>query len=123
MPEFLRISKIYIRLDIYDGPNDQSKRIGEVFGTSNNKLLKSISSSGKAMFIEFKKQIDFLASLEFESSIKFNKLNSECQNWLNNDKLMSPNYPLEYYNNINCSWLITTKFGSHLTLKFNFIEV
>ena len=34
-------------------------KIGEVYGNSNNKLLKSISSSGKSMFIDFKKQYEF----------------------------------------------------------------
>ena len=75
------------------------------------------------MFIEFRKQLAKFAPLEFESSIKFNKLYFDCQHWLNNDELMSPNYPYEYYNNINCSWLITSRLGSHLSLQFNFIEV
>ena len=75
------------------------------------------------MFIEFKKQLGKSVPLEFESSIKFYTLNSDCQNWLNNNELMSPNYPFEYYNNIDCNWLITSRFGSHLTLQFDSIEV
>ena len=31
-------------------------KIGEVYGNSNSKLIKSISSSGKSLLIDFKKQ-------------------------------------------------------------------
>ena len=33
-------------------------KIGEVYGNSYNRLLKSISTSGKSIFIDFKKQYD-----------------------------------------------------------------
>ena len=97
--------------------------IGELFGTTPyHKILKSISSSGKSIFIDFKK-MDLgwgwnSGTIEFVASIKYNKINSDCQSWLDNNVLMSPNYP-----NINCSWLITRKFGAYITLDFNFIEV
>ena len=90
--------------------------IGELFGTPNHKVVKSISSSGKSIFIDFKKQVS--GTVEFVASIKYNKINPNCQSWLENDILMSPNNP-----NINCSWLITRQFGSYITLDFNFIEV
>ena len=91
--------------------------IGEVFGTPNNKIVKSISSTGKSIFIDFKKQYPW-GSVEFLAFIKYNKINPDCQSWLNNNILMSPNNP-----NINCSWIITRKFGSYITLDFSFIEV
>ena len=109
-------------LNIYDGPDEQSMKIGEVYGNSNNKLLKSISSSGKTLFIDFKKQYKLEnQKTEFEASIKYNKIMSACQNWLdvNTNMLMSPNHP----NNTNCSWLITANFGSYIILNFKFIEV
>ena len=90
--------------------------IGEVFGTSSHKVVKSISSLGKSMLIEFRKQ--YLFAVEFVAKIKYNKINSNCQSWLNNNILMSPNNP-----KINCSWVITRKFGSYITLDFKFIEV
>ena len=90
--------------------------IGEVFGTSSHKVVKSISSLGKSMLIEFRKQYLFI--VEFLATIKYNKINSDCQSWLNNNILMSPNNP-----NINCSWIITRKFGSYITLAFSLIEV
>ena len=90
--------------------------IGEVFGTSSHKVVKSISSLGKSMLIEFRKQ--YLFAVEFVATIKYNKINSDCQSWLDNNILMSPNNP-----NINCSWLITRQFGSYITLDFNFIKV
>ena len=99
-------------------------KIGEVYGNSNNKLLKSISSSGKTLFIDFKKQFmigNFGSKTELEAIIKRNKIISVCQTWLDVNKniLSSPTHP----NNNNCSWLITSNFGSYIILDFNFLEV
>ena len=105
------------RILVYDGPNDQSMLIGELFGTPNHKLVKSISNSGKSMFIDFKKQY-WQGTVELIASIKYNKINPDCQSWLESDVLMSPNNP-----NINCSWIITRKFRSYITLAFSYIEV
>ena len=69
------------------------------------------------MLIGFKKQ-SLLGRVEFVAFIKYHKINSDCQSWLNNNILISPNNP-----NINCSWIITRKFGSYITLDFRFIEV
>ena len=104
------------RILVYDGPDDKSMTIGELFGAPNHKVVKSISSSGKTMFIDFKKQ--WIDTVEFVASIKYNKINPDCQSWLDNNILMSPNNL-----NINCSWTITRKFGSYITLDFKFIEV
>ena len=95
-------------------------KIGEMLGTSKIKSLKSVSCSGKTMFIDFKKQVDF-GNVEFEASIKYNKIMSDCQTCLDIDKniLTSPDHP----NNINCSWLITANFGSYIILNFEFVEV
>ena len=92
--------------------------IGELFGSSSHKVVKSISSLGNSMLIEFRKQYNLHLQIQFVASIKYNKINSDCQSWLNNNILMSPNNP-----NINCSWIITRKFGSHIPLDFKFIEV
>ena len=106
------------RFVVYDGPDEKSMLIGEVFGTPNNKIVKSISSTGKSILIDFKKEYTIYGRLEFLTFIKYNKINPDCQSWLNNNILMSPNNP-----NINCSWIITRKFGSYITLDFKFIEV
>ena len=91
-------------------------QIKEVYGNSYTKLLKSISSSGKSMFIESKFQT-FYGHLEFKSSIMYNNIISDCQTWLDMEKniLTSPNQ--------SCSWLITANFRSHIILTFTFIEV
>ena len=105
------------RLLIYDGPNDKSLLIGELFGTFSE---KSFSSSGKSMFIDFKKQHDF-GAVKLEALIKYKKINFDCQTWFDVKKnsLMTPNHP----NNTNCSWLITANFGYYIILNFKFIEV
>ena len=108
---------------IHDGPDDKSMLIGELFGTPNHRTVKSISSSKKSMFIHFKVHQQFYSYygddyVEFIASIKYNKINSDCQSWLKNNELMSPNHP-----NINCSWIIARKFGSYIILDFSFIEV
>ena len=114
---FFQIKYQLNRIVLYNGPDEKSMRIGEVFGTLNHKIGKSISSTGKSIFIDFKKQF-YYGTVEFLTFIKYNKINPDCQSWLNNNILMSPNDP-----NINCSWIITRKFGSYITLDFDFIEV
>ena len=97
-------------------------KIGEVYGNSNNKILKSISSSGKTMLIDFKSQFEWWdENLGFTALIKYNKINHDCQNWLdvNTNILKSSNHS----NNTNCSWLITANFGYYIILNFKFIEV
>ena len=91
--------------------------IGLLFGTPNHNVVKSISSLGKSMLIDFKKQSTY-ETVEFVAFIKYNKMNPDCQSWLDNHMIMSPNNP-----NINCSWIITRKYGSYITLDFKFIEV
>ena len=91
--------------------------IGGLFGTPSHNIMKSISSSGKSMFIDNNRVYDN-SIVEFLASIKYNKINPECQLWINNNMLISPNNP-----NINCSWTITREFGSYITLDFSFIEV
>ena len=105
------------RILVYDGPDDKSMLIGELFGTPNNKVVKSISSSGKSMLIDFKKQYHH-GTVKFVAFIKYNKIISDCQSWLDKSILMTPSNP-----NINCSWIITRKVGSYITLDFKFIEV
>ena len=108
------------RILVYDGPDEKSMLIGEVFGTPNHKIVKSISSTGKSIFIVFKKQY-LLGNVEFLAIIQYNKINPDCQSWLNNNILMSPNNPNNP--NINCSWIISRKYGSYITLDFKFIKV
>ena len=100
-------------------------KIGEVYGHSYNKLLKSISSSGKSMFINFINNVPdvqyLFDNVKLIALIKYKKINDECQTWfdINTNILMSSNHP----NNINCSWLITANFGFYIILNFKFIEV
>ena len=118
---FFQIEGWQNRIMLYDGSDDQSILISELFGTPNNKFVKTISSSGKFMFIDFKKPgtgNSYNPIVEFVSSIKYNKINPDCQSWMDNNILMSPNNL-----NINCSWIISRKFGSYITLDFSFIEV
>ena len=118
----MQITYWYNRLDIYDGTHEQHMKIGEVYGNSNNKLLKSISSPGNSMSIYFKKQYAWHdENLNFIAVIKHKKIYFDCQTWLDVEKniLMSPNHS----NLANCSWLITSNFRSYITLDFKFIEV
>ena len=112
------------RLNIYDGVDEMSILIGEVHGNSNHKLTKSISSSGKDLFIDFKKQF-YQGTVEVFVAIKYNKMNSDCQKWIDLEinVLMTPINLNTYDNSINCKWLITAYFGSYITVKFTFIDV
>ena len=122
---FIQIKYWENRLYIHDGANEQHMKIGEVYGNTYNKLLKSISSSGMSMFIDFKKQYQSQTEDEnsnFTALIKYKKKNFDCQTLLDINKniLMSPHHSTDI---TNCSWLITSNFGSYLILDFTFIEV
>ena len=118
-------------LVIFDGPNRNSKEIGKVFGKRHPDLLKSISSTRSSLLIAFNTfkfilfDLNGASHLIIKASIKYNKIDSNCQKWLNytSKSFLSPNYPNEYNNNIKCTWLISAKFGSYLELAFKFIEV
>ena len=101
-----------------------SMLIAEVHGNSNNKLTKSISSIRKALFIDLKKQF-YGGTVEVFAAIKYKKMNSDCQSWidLENNILMTPADLNTFNNSINCNWLITAYFRSYITLKFMFIDV
>ena len=98
-------------------------KIGEIFGNSNNKLVKTISSSGKEMFIDFKKEA-YWGTVSFFASIKYKKIDSDCLTWFDLEKniLRSPKNFMDE-NFINCSWVITKAFGCYVSLYFNYIEV
>ena len=109
------------RILVYDGPNDKSVLIGELFGSQSHKVVKSISSSRKSLYLEFQSKFSVHdQTVEFEASIKHNKVNTDCKSWLDLTKntLMSPSHA-----NINCSWLITRQYGTYITLEFSYIEV
>ena len=128
---FIQIDRWVNRLNIFDGADQKSMLIGEVHGNSYHKLTKSISSSGKALFIDFKKQYYFeydeddKTILEVLAAIKYKKMNSDCQTWidLENNVLMTPVDLNTYNNSFICNWLINTHFGSYITLKFIYLDV
>ena len=102
-----------------------------MFGKRHPDLLKSISSTRSSLLIAFNTfkfiffDLNGVSHLIIKASIKYNKIDPNCQKWLNytNKFFLSPNYPNEYNNNIKCTWLISAKFGSYLELAFKFIEV
>ena len=116
----MKINEVY-------GTPDLSEGIQGVLGDDTQselrtEVLKSISASGKIMFIDLRKQIDNeYTKFKFAALIKYRKINLDCQTWLNikNNTLISPSHP----NSTNCSWLITSNFRSYIVLDFNFIEV
>ena len=113
---------MFNRIKVYDGQNDKSMLIGEVFGTPKHRIIKSISSSEKSIYIELREKkrvwLNWIGVVDFVASIKYNKINLDCKSWLDTNMLLSPYHP-----NINCSWLITRKSGSYITLDFIFMEV
>ena len=121
---FIQIDIWLNRLNIYDGADNISMLIGKVHGNANHKLAKSISSSGKTLFIDFKKQY-YYGTVEVLAAIKYKKMNSDRQKWidLENNVLMTPADLNTYNKIINCNWLITTNLGFYITLQFTFIDV
>ena len=121
---FIQIDRWLNRLNVYDGANDISMLIGEIHGNSNHELTKSISSSGKDLFIDFKKQY-YDGTVEVFAAIKYKKVNSDCQTWidLENNVLLTPIDLNTYNSTIDCNWLITANFGSYIILNFAFIDV
>ena len=123
---FIQIDTFMNRLNIFDGTDEMSMHIGEVYGHSYQKLMKSISSSGKSLFVDFNKISTWgTGTVKVLAAIKYKKMNSVCQTWLDLEKklLKSPNDLNTYDKSINCSWLITANFGSYITLGFTFLNV
>ena len=121
---FIQIDRWLNRLKIFDGTDDMSMHIGEVNGDSKHRLTKSISSSGKSLFIDFKKEYHW-GTVEVYAAIKYKKMNSVCQTWLDpeNKILKTPNDFNTYNKSINCSWLVTGNFGTYIALGFTFFDV
>ena len=98
-------------------------KIGEVYGLKDkNKRWKSISSSGM-MFIEFKScEHNTCKGLSLMALIKYNKFFPKCQTWLDFERntLMSPD---TYGDNVDCSWLLSSDFGSYIILHFDHLQV
>ena len=88
---------------------------------------KIISVSTNRMTIEFKSDdILKLKDKGFSANILFTPFpNKECESWFNTNKkiLNSPNYPLTYYNNMKCSWLITIDYDYYITLDIAELHV
>ena len=121
---------------IFDGPNKLATHIGDVYGDSNvacfhldaaycanNKLVKSISTSGRKMYLEFRRESIYKQQkAEVLALIKYNKFMPECQTWLDltNKVLKSPN---EYGYNFNCNWLLSYEIGSYIILRITHIDV
>ena len=104
----MKINEVYGTPDLSDG------YLGDSQTELRTELLKSISASGKSMFIDLRKQ-SYWGTVRFLASIKYNKVMPSCQSWLDVEKhiLMFPNH----YSNINCSWLISSNFGSYIMLN------
>ena len=118
--EYMKINEVYGKPDLSESVSGFEQELAQ--SELRNELLKSISASGKSMFIDLRKQFEFeTENFKFVALIKYKKINLDCQTWLNikNNTLISPNHP----NSINCSWLITSNFRSYIILNFEFIEV
>ena len=76
-----------------------------------------ISSTSNKMLVEFRSD-DSDESQGFYASIHYSS--KECEAGLDMTKktIQSPNHPNSYNNNLNCKWLISVPYGSHITLKF-----
>lgn len=86
---------------------------------------KIISSTHNKMLVQFRSG-DFNEGDGFAASILYSPLPiKECENGLDLTKktIQSPNHPDSYNNNLNCKWLISVPYGSHITLNFLQFEV
>ena len=99
-------------------------QIGEIYGNSDNREWKSISSTSKNMFVEIEKikERGDPPIGELTALIKYKKFIPYCQTWLDheNNTLRSPD---RYDKNFNCSWLLSAKTGSYIILHINHINV
>ena len=116
-------------MTIFDGSDQRAMKIGEIYGNSDNREWRSISSTSKMMYIEIKKVYKPMNSADaklpiakLKALIKYNNFIPYCQNWLNqtNNTLRSPDANAT---NLNCSWLLSAKFGSYIILHIDHIHV
>ena len=84
---------------------------------------KVIRSSTHRLMVEFHSSIasEFDGFTGFSAFISYSPVEKkECIDWLDmeNGILKSPNHPNPYGNNLSCNWLITVRYGFHITLTF-----
>ena len=93
-----------------------------------NWTKKVIRSSSNRMMVEFHSSIasGFDSFSGFSAFISYSPVEKkECINWLDmeNGILKSPNHPNPYGNDLSCNWLITVRYGLHITLTFTEFNV
>ena len=100
--------------------NDNSMIVANITGPDlHNWQNKIFSSSSNNMLIEFRSDAAY-EYIGFSASIHYlPKPSKECEIGLDMKEktIQSPNYPNSYYNNMECKWLISVPYGSHITLK------
>ena len=81
---------------------------------------KVIASPSTAIQVEFISD-EIIQYTGFSATIHFTMLqNKKCESWMdmNNQMLLSPNYPNSYGNDIFCNRLITVNSKYHIKLDF-----
>ena len=96
-----------------------------LYHSSSHWQKKIISSTSNKMLVEFRSDKSW-ETFGFSASIYYSPLPSkECEVGLDMIKktIQSPKYPDSYGNNLDCKWLISVPYGSHITLRFLQLDV
>ena len=99
------------------GPNSQI-----LYGHWEKKVIASPSTAIQVEFISD----EVIQYTGFSATIHFTMLqNKKCESWMdmNNQMLLSPNYPNSYGNDIFCNHLITVNPNFHIILDFHEFDV
>ncbi|CAL1537018.1 unnamed protein product [Lymnaea stagnalis] len=102
-------------LEVRDGPNSGSPRIGRFCGED---LPGVLYSSGRRMWLEYK-------TLRGDGLGFTARYVTECGGGINSGEgvIASPTYDDKYLPNLNCSWNITVKPGYTIALTFESFEL
>ena len=114
-------------VSIYDGSNLQSPMISHLDGKHRRNqwhtdlVIKSISSSGDHMLVQYVSNNHQTNSGGFYAQIHHTPIDPICGDWLNFNSgfLISPEYPT-----MDCSWVITApSIGDTISIQFPSFEV
>ncbi|CAL1544201.1 unnamed protein product [Lymnaea stagnalis] len=112
----LSIENTYEHINIYDGDNINTRTLAHM--DSNSVSQPVFMSTGSSLHIVFRSD----SSFEYSGLLASYEIN-ECQTILTGTSgdIVSPGYPLNYVENLSCSWTVNTDPNTIIFLRFDYI--
>nr|XP_023646366.1 cubilin [Paramormyrops kingsleyae] len=112
----------YDLLEVYGGPDLTSPRLAQLCTTRPPSNPLRVSSTGNMVTVRFKSDA-YVSGHGFNAS--WQEMPGGCGGIFNapSGEIHSPNFPNNYPNNVDCSWVISVDQGHRVLLNFTVLEV